>query len=37
MLNIGPALKYFSFHGGGYLILNCSIIVILYEYRLSNL
>lgn len=37
MLNIGLALKYFSSHGGGYLTLNCSIIVIIYEYRFSNL
>lgn len=37
MLNTGPALKYFSSHGGRYLILNCFIIFILYECRLSNL
>lgn len=37
MLNTGPALKYFSSHGGQYLTLNCFIIFILYECRLSNL
>lgn len=37
MLNTGPALKYFSSHGGRYLTFNCFIIFILYECRLSNL